>query len=92
VISSDLAGRLGVSLEPGSPMTGGGGAIASNNGMVSSFRIGASVVKDLKVMSAGFIEMLSRTVGTRLDGIVGHNFLKQFKVTIDYPRSYLRLE
>lgn len=92
VISPRLAARLGVSLSPGSPMTGGGGAIASSNGVADSFQIGEVIVTDLEVMSVGFLDMMSAVIGTPLDGIVGHNFLKRFAVTIDYPRSGLRLE
>jgi predicted aspartyl protease len=92
LIRPGLAARLGVSLSPGSPMTGGGGAIASSNGVAASFQIGEAIVTDLEVMAVGFLEMISAVIGTPLDGIVGLNFLKRFAVTIDYPRSGLRLE
>jgi hypothetical protein len=29
---------------------------------------------------------------SRLDGIIGYNYLKEFKTTIDYPNEILRLE
>ncbi len=34
-----------------------------------------------------FLAMLSEAVGTKLDGIVGYNFLNQFRVTIAYPQG-----
>ena len=38
-----------------------------------------------------FLKTLTVAIGTKLDGIIGHNFLDQFKVTIDYPRKALEL-
>ena len=35
--------------------------------------------------------MLSQVVGTKLDGIVGYNFLRNYKVVIDYPNEVLGL-
>jgi len=35
--------------------------------------------------------MLSQAVGVRLDGIVGYNFLRNYKVVIDYPGQLLSL-
>ena len=35
---------------------------------------------------------LSEAVGTRLDGIVGYDYLQNFRVIIDYPRGQLILE
>jgi hypothetical protein len=32
-----------------------------------------------------------KTIGTRLDGIVGYNFLKHYKVGIDYPNETFAL-
>lgn len=35
--------------------------------------------------------MLSRAIGVKLDGIVGYNFLRHYKVAIDYPNEKLSL-
>jgi hypothetical protein len=43
------------------------------------------------VLIADFLEPMGQVVGTRLDGIVGYNFLKEFAVTLDYPSERLRL-
>jgi hypothetical protein len=40
---------------------------------------------------ADFLAMLSEVVGTRLDGIVGYNFLRNYKVAFDYPNATLSL-
>jgi hypothetical protein len=43
------------------------------------------------VIVADFFSMLSQAVGAKLDGIVGYNFLRDYKVVIDYPNELLRL-
>jgi hypothetical protein len=35
--------------------------------------------------------MLSEAVGAKLDGIVGYNFLRHYKVALDYPNETLSL-
>jgi hypothetical protein len=35
--------------------------------------------------------MLSNAVGAKLDGIVGYNFLRNYKVALDYPNETLSL-
>jgi len=53
--------------------------------------VGTAAVHDHAIGAGEFLEMLSAAVGTRLDGIIGHNFLNQFKVTINYPCDTLEL-
>jgi len=55
-------------------------------------RFGRAGIDDLVVVVADFFSMLSQAVGVRLDGIVGYNFLRNFRVVIDYPGEKLRLE
>jgi hypothetical protein len=45
----------------------------------------------LAVVVADFFAMLSHAVGAQLDGIVGYNFLHNYKVVIDHPNELLRL-
>jgi hypothetical protein len=40
---------------------------------------------------ADFFPMLSQAIGAKLDGIVGYNFLHNYKVVIDYPGETLSL-
>ncbi len=42
-------------------------------------------------MIADFFANLSQVVGAKLDGIVGYNFLRNYKVVIDYPNETLSL-
>jgi hypothetical protein len=40
---------------------------------------------------ADFFTMLNAAIGAKLDGIVGYNFLRNYKVVIDYPGETLTL-
>jgi predicted aspartyl protease len=94
VLSPELARSLGVQSEGEIPMTGAGdGAkLMGAVGAVPSLTIGPAKIENLQVLVADMFGPLSKVVGTKLEGIVGHNFLRNFRVTIDYPRQTLRLE
>jgi hypothetical protein len=66
--------------------------MAASAGKLRSLRIGDAVVSDLGVVILSSLPSLAKAIGTPLDGIVGHNFLKNFTVTIDYPRSVIAFE
>ena len=58
----------------------------------ASQAVGHTRVENLSVVVADFLTMLSQAVMTKLDGVIGYNFLKRFKVTIDYLNETLRLD
>ena len=66
--------------------------IQASAGAISSLAIGEARCEHVAVMIADFVTMLSQMIGTQLDGIVGYNFLREFQVSMDYPRSVLRLD
>ncbi len=45
----------------------------------------------MAVVVADFFSMLSNAIGAKLDGIVGYNFLRNYKVALDYPNEILSL-
>jgi predicted aspartyl protease len=91
MLSRELGRKLAIETIDDSPVTAGGGQIKILAGKVSSLSVGSAVVHDHAVGVGEFLNMLSAAVGAKLDGIVGYNFLNQFQVTIDYPRSTLEL-
>jgi predicted aspartyl protease len=91
MLSTELARRLAIETSDDSPVSGGGGQIKILAGKLSSLAVGGAVVRDHAIGAGGFLNILSTAIGTKLDGIIGYNFLNQFKVTIDYPRSTLEL-
>lgn len=86
-ISPAIARRLGIPLQEAAPMTGAGGLIPASIGNIASLRVGMWEMSDLTVMISNFLEMLSGVCGTKLEGVLGYNFLRAFKVTIDYPKE-----
>jgi predicted aspartyl protease len=92
-ISPALAARLGIPMTPRArPGMGAGGRISVSFGRLASLAVGHQSVGDLDVTSADFFSSIAKACGTDFDGIVGYNFLKLFRVTIDYPGSRLLLE
>jgi predicted aspartyl protease len=91
-IAPELAQQVGLKSSPVGPLTTGGAQVNVTAGTLESFQIGRAGVDDLIVVVADFFAMLSQAVGAKLDGIVGYNFLRNFRVVIDYPREKFRLE
>jgi predicted aspartyl protease len=92
MMSSELAGKLAVPTTEDGPATGGGGQIRILAGEVNSIAVGDAIVRDHAIGVGDFFPMLSAAVGKKLNGILGYNFLNQFRVTIDYSRRILELE
>jgi len=70
---------------------GAGGKMQMTLAKVNSLTVGDVTVYDLNIVIGAFLEMIGAAVGTKLDGIVGYNFLNQCQVTIDYPQRQLEL-
>src|SRR5438309_1887057 len=54
-------------------------------------KTGGAKIDNLAVIVADFFSVLSQAIGAKLDGIVGYNFLRDYKVVIDYPNELLSL-
>lgn len=90
-ITPDLAKQLGVGTSAAGAGTTGGNAIDFRAGSLQSFQLGGAKIDNMAVVVADFFEMLNAAVGAKLDGIVGYNFLRNYKVVIDYPGENLTL-
>lgn len=90
-ITPELAKELGVTTSPFGQGTTAGAHVAVTAGVFQSFQVGGAKVDQLAVVAADFFPMLSQAVGAKLDGIVGYNFLRNYKVAIDYPNELLSL-
>jgi len=94
VISPGMADDLGLSTREIGPLTGGGGGgkIAASASQLRSLALGNARLESVDVVVSDFLSTLGEKLGQRLDGVVGHNFLRHFDVTFDYPRGLLGLE
>lgn len=90
-ITPELAKQLKVANSPIGPVTTGSAPVEVTAGSVSSFQVGGAKVDNMSVIVADFFAMLSNAIGTKLDGIVGYNFLRNYKVALDYPNETLSL-
>jgi predicted aspartyl protease len=92
VVSSELAQLLGIKSASIPQLTGAGGTADVSAGVVSQLSVGGVRAENLEVVVVDFLPALSQAVSTKLDGIVGYNFLKKFRVTIDYPNETLSFD
>lgn len=92
VISPELAHRCDLETIDMPNLTGGGGTIAASAGVIRELAIAALKVARVRVAVADFLEVLSRAMGTQIDGILGTNVLREFRVMVDYPRRRVRFE
>jgi predicted aspartyl protease len=90
-ITPELAKELDLATSEIPPMTGGGGQIRASAATLQSFQLGGVKIDNVAVVVADFFTMLNAAVGAKLDGIVGYNFLRNYKVVIDYPGETLTL-
>src|SRR6516165_9465131 len=90
-ISPELANQLGVESSPVGAGTTGGVPVDFSAGSLQSFQLGGAKIDNMAVVVADFFTMLNAAIGANLDGIVGYNFLRNYKVVIDYPRETLTL-
>jgi len=92
-IAPELARELGMTTtaaEEGG--LGAGGALEVAFTRADSIALGGSIVNGVDLTVPPFFPMLSEAAGAQLDGALGHNFLRNFRVTLDYPESAVRLE
>ena len=90
-IAPELVQQLNIRTSPAGIGTTGGGAIDFSAGSLESFHLGGAKIDNLQIVIADFFPMLSAAVGAKLDGIVGYNFLRHYKVVIDYPNETFTL-
>ena len=91
-IAPEVAQQLGIDSSPIGPLTTGGSQVNVTAGNLKSFQVGGARIDDLVIVVADFFGTLSQAVGAKLDGIVGYNFLRNFRVVMDYPSEKFRLE
>ena len=90
-ITPEAARQLGVETSPIGPITTGSARVSASAGNLKSFQVGGARIDSMPVIVADFFDALSSVVGAKLDGIVGYNFLRNYKVVIDYPNELLSL-
>ena len=90
-ITPELAKELSLTTSEIPPMTSGGGQIQASASTLQTFQLGGAKIDNVAVVVADFFTMLNAAIGAKLNGIVGYNFLRNYKVVIDYPGEILTL-
>jgi predicted aspartyl protease len=91
-IDRDLAERLNLEDARGMVVGSGvGGARRVSLVRIDSLRAGRSTVDDLLGCTLQ-LDQLQRLPGIEMEGLLGLNFLRSFRVTLDFERSILRLD
>jgi len=84
-VSRELASILNLSTAAAASVTTGAAAVQMSAARLPTLRVGKCEIRDVDVIVGDFLTMLSGVVGAKLDGIIGYNFLRHFKVVLDYP-------
>ena len=88
VISLELAAEFGLTTGKISQMTAGGGSGTVWRVQLSSLAI-APHAGEFGGGGFGLLTQLNAELGSKLHGIVGYDFLRHYRVTLDYPREAL---
>src|SRR5207248_10491926 len=91
LLSSDLAKKLNIKIISTKEGQSAGGKISVSLAKVDSFAVGQAKLGDVDV---GIVDLsqIGKTIGARIDGDLGYNFLKHFRVAIDYRDCKIRLD
>jgi predicted aspartyl protease len=90
-ISPELAAQFQLKTQPMGTVTTGGSALDLTMGTLESLQVGGARVPQVAVVIGPFLAMLSEAAQCELAGIIGYNFLRHYKVMIDYPNQRLSL-
>ena len=91
LLSTELAARLQMKILGSKQGHTAGGGVSVSLAKVDSICIAQARLADLDV---GIVDLkpIGTAVGARIDGDLGYNFLKNYRISIDYEKSQLRLE
>ena len=91
LLSTELAQKLNVKIIGAKEGQSAGGKVAVSLAKVDSLAVGKTCLPDIDV---GIVDLshVGNTVGARIDGDLGYNFIKHFRITIDYRNLEIRFE
>src|ERR1700676_283969 len=83
LLSSELAKQLEGKIVGSKEGQSAGGKVSVSRAKVDSFAVGEAKLDDVDV---GIVDLshIGKTIGAKIDGDLGYNFLKHFRVTINY--------
>src|SRR5262249_8512128 len=91
LLSSELPKELDVKIAGSKEGHGAGGRIAVSLAKVDSLAVGEMRLENVDVAIVDLIS-IGTAVGAKIDGDIGYNFLKHFRLTVNYRDSTIRLD
>jgi len=91
LLSSELARSLGVVVTGTEEGMGAAGTVTLELGRIGSLSVGDTELHDVEVGLTDELARIGAVAKARIDGDLGYNFLKHFRVTVDYGRNFLSL-
>jgi predicted aspartyl protease len=91
LLSSELSQKLEVKVIGSKEGQSAGGKVAVSLAKVDSLAVGEAKLDDVDV---GIVDLsqVGKTIGAKIDGDLGYNFLKHFRITINYSTCEIRLD
>jgi predicted aspartyl protease len=91
LLSPELASILGIQPESDLEAVGAGGPVKISLARLNSISVGGARQERIQVGITHELERIATAIQAKVDGDLGFNFMKDFRVTLDYKRSILRL-
>jgi predicted aspartyl protease len=92
LLSPEVSASIGIRPESQQQATGIGGTITMSAARVSSLTVGTAQQENIEVAITGELSRLGEAVQSKVDGVLGSNFLKDFRVSLDYGRGVVRFD
>src|SRR5689334_19238399 len=91
LLSAELAQQLNIKVLGTKEGQSAGGKVSVSLAKVDSLALGQAKIEEVEV---GIVDLghIGKTIGTKIDGDVGYNFLKHFRVTIEYQTGEIRFD
>src|ERR1700719_1456893 len=91
LLSSELAKQLEVKIIGSKEGQSAGGKVSVSLGKVDSLAVGETKLDDVDVGIVD-LEQIGKTISAKIDGDLGYNFLKHFRIAIDYHNCEIRFD
>src|SRR5437773_627419 len=91
LLSSELSKKLNIKIISTKEGLSAGGKVSISLAKIDSLAVGQAKLDDVDVGIVDFSD-IGKTIGAKIDGDLGYNFLKQFPLTIDYRDCDIRFD
>jgi predicted aspartyl protease len=89
MLSQELASRLGTEQESLDDAFGAGGSRQLGFGTIKALRVGPAAQEGLTLGIADDLAAIGDALNVRVDGLIGFDFIKNFRMTIDYRQQII---